>query len=84
MRPANDNTDGFILSSRPVEGEEGIYLTFGPLTVRTPLYETFHVQALEENRLQAKQQLTLFGIRFLTIHYQLHEKRAIDASAEEA
>ncbi|GAK10476.1 YndJ family protein [Geomicrobium sp. JCM 19039] len=84
LRPANDNTDGFILSSRPVEGEEGIYLTFGRLTVRTPLYETFHVQALEENRLQAKQQLTIFGIRFLTIHYRLHEKRAINASAEEA
>ncbi|MCA0972568.1 YndJ family protein [Halobacillus litoralis] len=76
LKPEKDGGDGLILTShlRPdSRGDEGVYLTFGNWTVRTPIREWFHVQ-VQGDRLVAVHNMSLWSIPFLTISYQLMKK----------
>lgn len=74
LRPDhNDEGAGLILTSKQLadqRGDEGIYLTFQKIMVKTPLEETFHI-FMEEDALKATHKMTCFGLIFLTIEYQL-------------
>ncbi|WP_026690301.1 YndJ family protein [Alteribacter aurantiacus] len=73
LRPDNDHNDGLYLTSKKnngVLGDEGIYFTLKNITVKLPLNEVFHVRE-EDGRLQATHTMTVFGLRFLTICYEM-------------
>ncbi|MBA2176717.1 YndJ family protein [Halobacillus locisalis] len=77
LRLQKDDGDGLILSSHQrvdARGDEGVYVTLGSWTIRTPLREWFHVQADESGELIAKHFLSLLNIPFLTITYHIREK----------
>ncbi|MBM7097865.1 YndJ family protein [Bacillus sp. H-16] len=77
LRPDNDDSDGLYLTSRKKTdqlGDEGIYFTLGQITVKLPLNEVFHV-AEKDGLLQADHTMTLFGFRFLTIHYEIRYRK---------
>ncbi|WP_416148371.1 YndJ family protein [Salipaludibacillus sp. HK11] len=76
LRSEHDDQNGLILTSKRLEdnrGDEGIYLTFRKITVKTPLQETFHITSNEGGILKAKHQMTCFGLPFLTINYHLYK-----------
>ncbi len=74
LRPENDKEDGLWLTSRVGKGGEGIYITLGPVTVRTPLVETFHVWKGETGTLYAVQELKLWRFPFLKVEHELKRK----------
>ncbi|WP_183163781.1 YndJ family protein [Alteribacter keqinensis] len=76
LRPDNDEGEGLYLTSRKKvdqSGDEGIYFTLGQITVKLPLNEVFHVVE-KEGRLEAVHTMTVFGLRFLTIRYEISQR----------
>ncbi|MEY8752135.1 YndJ family protein [Alkalicoccobacillus gibsonii] len=75
LRPQHDESDGLILTSfrEPGSlGDEGVYVTIGKWTIRVPIEEYFHVRATEDpGRLTAVHELHFFGLRCLTIDYEI-------------
>lgn len=68
--------DGLLLTSLPrrgKRGDEGIYFHTKYLSVRLPLNERFRVRANDHGRLRAIHEMWLFGIRFLTINYEIEK-----------
>lgn len=76
LRPEHDNGNGLVLTSERLidqKGDEGIYLTFQKMTLKTPLEETFHIVSAKDGVLKAKHDMTCFGMTFLTIEYDLYK-----------
>lgn len=76
LRPTHYAGNGLALTSKKTadqRGDEGIYITLGKVTVKTPMEETFYVTAKDEGMLEAVHNMTLFKRKFLTIHYKLYK-----------
>ncbi|WP_026701290.1 YndJ family protein [Salibacterium aidingense] len=73
LRPVHGRKGTLILTSRKSldkRGDEGIYITIGGWTWKTPLQEVFHVWEAGGG-LEASHSLMVGPLRFLTIKYRL-------------
>ncbi|WP_059106063.1 YndJ family protein [Shouchella shacheensis] len=74
LRPDHGEAGSLILTSRKEkdeQGDEGIYVTFGRITVNTPLAESFLLRQIGRNQLEAYHQLSCFGVTFVRLRYEL-------------
>lgn len=73
LRPFNEKEDFILKSTCPKgsTGDEGLYLHTPFITMQLPMEESFHMKAETAQSLTAVHQMKLFGIPFLTIHYQI-------------
>lgn len=76
LRPQNDGNNLILTSvrrkSRP--GDEGIYLNTALTAFRLPLKELFYIKTVGSGQLTAFHQMWLFGIKFLSLDYQINRK----------
>ncbi|SFP86187.1 YndJ family protein [Salibacterium halotolerans] len=87
LRPEHKEDGALVLTSRKqpdLRGDEGIYVTIGRWTWKTPLQETFHMHQTKENQLKADHTMTIGRFRFLTITYHLplveHQEKRHDGA----
>ncbi|MEH7636343.1 YndJ family protein [Bacillus pumilus] len=73
LRPFNEKEDFILKSTCPKgsTGDEGLYLHTPFITMQLPMEESFHMKPKTDQSLTAVHQMKLFGIPFLTIHYQI-------------
>ncbi|MFD2705987.1 YndJ family protein [Salibacterium lacus] len=74
LRPDNGKDGALVLTSRKrsdVCGDEGIYVTAGRWTWKTPLRETFNMKQTKEDILEAEHTMAIGRFRFLRITYCL-------------
>ncbi|WP_042473657.1 YndJ family protein [Bacillus ndiopicus] len=51
--------------------DAGIYLAIGSFICKLPLQEQFTIEAISASYLTASHKMTLFGLKFLEIHYEI-------------
>ncbi|WP_144556927.1 YndJ family protein [Bacillus pumilus] len=73
LKPFNEKEDFILKSTCPKgsTGDEGLYLHTPFITMQLPMEESFHMKPETDQSLTAVHQMKLFGIPFLTIHYQI-------------
>ncbi|MBD3858490.1 YndJ family protein [Bacillus sp. 28A-2] len=76
LKPVNEQEDFLLKSTCPKgsTGDEGLYLHTPFITMKLPMEESFHMKPETEKSLTAFHQMKLFGIPFLTIHYDIHSE----------
>ncbi|MEH7203584.1 YndJ family protein [Bacillus safensis] len=77
LKPFNEKEDLLLKSACPKgsTGDEGLYLHTPFITMKLPMEESFHMKPETDKSLTAVHQMKLFGIPFLTIHYQIDSRK---------
>ncbi|MGY4691279.1 YndJ family protein [Salibacterium sp. K-3] len=74
LRPEHGEDGALVLTSckRPdLRGDEGIYITIGRWTWKTPLKEVFYMRQITDKMLEADHSMSIGRFRFLRIRYYL-------------
>ncbi|MGE6629775.1 YndJ family protein [Bacillus sp. NPDC077027] len=76
LKPSNDNRDFLLRSniSRSRQGDEGMYFHTSFITIKLPMEEHFQMIEQTHECLTAIHRMKVFGIPFLTIHYDIQQK----------
>ncbi|WP_349408526.1 YndJ family protein [Pseudalkalibacillus sp. SCS-8] len=69
-----DEKDGTLILSSKGEPDAGVYLAVGRFLFKLPLSEYFVIKESTNNTLTATHKMTIFGLPFLTISYEMSLK----------